>query len=388
MSWKQIAAIVVAGLILSVVSVALGLGTGPAPTEESRIVMFAPSQTPTETPSLPPTLSATPTVDPASSTPTDTLTPTATETAAPTGTYLPASATAAQTIPPGPPATVTLSASVADLGILTPVYAMLPPAPDTVNGLPISSIVVMPDGVRQHIREIYACGLTQGINPHAFSKVGDCNSESPHYLTRFDGGRYNLGPYGYLQSVIAQFAGSYGREGAAVHRGFHAWSMFDPMWADKHQCQPGETVIACEFRLNRPSVILIRLGSNDTGSADYYEKSIRRLVEYAISRGVIPVIGTKADRLDGPDNTLNNILRRIAAEYRVPLWDFDAVAGTLPGRGLEADGVHMTTFFAHDYTQPIALQRGHGVQNLTALMMLDAVWREAMQGPVVACVSR
>jgi hypothetical protein len=58
------------------------------------------------------------------------------------------------------------------------------------------------------------------------------------------------------------------------------------------------------------------------------------------------------------------------------LWDFDLVAQTLPGRGLDADGVHMTTFYAHDYTLPEAFQRGHSVHNLTALIVLNRIWSE------------
>jgi hypothetical protein len=57
------------------------------------------------------------------------------------------------------------------------------------------------------------------------------------------------------------------------------------------------------------------------------------------------------------------------------LWDFAKIAATLPGRGLGPDGVHLTSFSQHDYTLPQALQRGHGAQNLTALMMLDKIWR-------------
>ena len=33
----------------------------------------------------------------------------------------------------------------------------------------------------------------------------------------------------------------------------------------------------------------------------------------------------------------------------------------------------MNTFYAHDYTQPEAFQRGHAMNNLTALMVLDAI---------------
>ena len=78
------------------------------------------------------------------------------------------------------------------------------------------------------------------------------------------------------------------------------------------------------------------------------------------------------------NNINNNILRQIAADYKLPLWDFDLVAGTIPNRGLYINDVHLTTFFAHDYTQARAFATGHGVHNLTALMALDAIMREVL----------
>jgi hypothetical protein len=233
----------------------------------------------------------------------------------------------------------------------------------------------MSDDVKEHVREIFANGQTLGRNPKAFSKVGDSTIENPHFLARFDEGPYNLGQYAYLQAVIDYYAGSFGRQGMAVRRGLHSWSVMDPLWADKTNCQANEAPIPCEFRLHSPSVLLIRLGSNDVGSPAGFEQNLRKLVRYSIENGVIPVLGTKADRIEGPGNINNDIIRKAAADLKVPLWDFDLVAQTLPGSGLDYDSVHMTFFYEHDYTLPKAFQRGHAVHNLTALIVLDEVWK-------------
>jgi hypothetical protein len=164
----------------------------------------------------------------------------------------------------------------------------------------------------------------------------------------------------------------------AVRRGLHSWSVFDPMFATG-DCQPGENMVACEFRLHNPSILFIRLGTNDVGVPESFDRNMRQLVEFCITNGVIPVLGTKADRFRDPADTNNGLIRQIAADYRVPLWDFDLIAQTIPNHGLDSDGVHLTTFFAHDYTQYDALQRGHGVNNLTALMMLDSILRITLQ---------
>lgn len=244
--------------------------------------------------------------------------------------------------------------------------------PTTLNGIPLSAIVVMPPNVLANTRAIYAQGQQLGRNPHAFAKVGDSTIAIDHFLSRFDVGPYNLGDYAYLQRVIDYFPGSFGRDSASVRIGLHAWTVFDPIWADKSICTANETVIACEYRLHNPSIALIRLGANDVGAPTLYDENMRQIVQFSIDNGVIPVLGTKADRNEG-SNQNNDIVRQIAADYQIPLWEFEPVATTLPGRGLDVDGVHMNTFYAHDYTQPEAFQRGHAMNNLTALMMLDAI---------------
>lgn len=276
--------------------------------------------------------------------------------------------------------TPTPTATSSPVPTASPTASPFPPS--TVNGVPITSIVVLSPEVVENARQIFLNGQQLGLNPRAFSKVGDSTIENPHFLARFDDGTYNLGEYAYLQPVIDYFSGSFGRQGMAVRRGFHSWTVTDPMWADKENCLPNETPVACEIRIHRPAILLIRLGSNDAGVPGSFDVNLRQVVEYAISQGVIPVIGTKADRFEGPDNVNNNILRQIAADYRLPLWDFDAVAGTIPNRGLYENDVHLTIFYPHDYTDPRAFQTGHGVHNLTALILLDTLYRQVIL-PVV-----
>ena len=254
------------------------------------------------------------------------------------------------------------------------------PRPETLNGIPMDDIIVLPPGVRANMRLVFSHGQSLGRNPSAFSKVGDSTVENLHFLSRFDEGPYNLGAYAFLTPVIATFSGSFARDSIAVRLGFHSWSAFDPFWADADLCEPNEGPLPCELRLQNPSVVFIRLGVNDTSAPASFDSNMRDLVAYCLEQGVIPVLGTKADRLDGPGNTNNEILRAIAADYEIPLWDFDRVAGTLPDRGLGPDGVHMTSFYSHDYSDPAAFTTGHSVHNLTALLMLDALWREVMGG--------
>ena len=263
---------------------------------------------------------------------------------------------------------------------LSPEFAVsILPKPESVsvNGLNEASFIIMPENVRRHAKEIFLQGQIAGRDAHVFSVVGDSTTEIPFFLARFDQGPYELGEYEYLESVISYFKGSFSRDSIAVRVGLHSYTLFDPTWADKTVCLPNEAVLACEIRLNNPSIIILRLGSNDVGVTELFEESMRQAVQYAIDNGVIPIIGTKADRFEG-SNENNEILRKIANDFKIPLWDYDLVAGTMEGRGLDVDNVHMTTYYPHDYTQSEAFQRGHSMHNLTALMMLDTIWKEVI----------
>jgi hypothetical protein len=241
-----------------------------------------------------------------------------------------------------------------------------------VNGVPPEQIAVISPETAAHVREIWALGRQLGRSSQYYSKLGDSTAMTPHMLARFDEPGLNLGDYAYLQPTVDYYAGVFDEFGVATNYGLHSWSIFDPMWAPKEWCEPNEHVLECEFRLNNPSVLIIRLGSNDAGSPDGFRYNIRLAVEYALENGVIPVLVTKADRFEG-DDTNNTILREIAAEYQIPLWDFDQVATTIPGKGLDADGIHMVYYTANDYSDPAAFQSGHALQDLTGLIMLDTI---------------
>lgn len=257
----------------------------------------------------------------------------------------------------------------------TPDPSPTPLGPQTINGIPLSSIVPLPPETIDNIRAIYERGQELGRDPNAFSKLGDSTILNPHFLGPFDEGDYKLGDFIYLQPTIDRWSGSFARHGVGAHHGLHSWTVFDPMWADEKWCEAGEHLLACEFRLQNPSVLFVRLGSNDAGSPSGFRFNVKEVIEYAIENGVVPIIGTKADRFEG-SNENNDILRALADEYDVPLWDFDLLAETLPGRGLDTDHIHLIIDeFPHDYTQSDTFTRGHAMQDLTALIALDQIRR-------------
>src|SRR5260370_33450936 len=70
----------------------------------------------------------------------------------------------------------------------------------------------------------------------------------------------------------------------------------EPGWAIKggNLCSDSESMLACDFRVDKPSVALIMVGFADSeliSTADF-GPSIRRLVTSSLRHGVIPVLST------------------------------------------------------------------------------------------------
>ncbi len=222
-------------------------------------------------------------------------------------------------------------------------------------------------------RQILLDGITGGNNPRAFSKIGDCETNTEWFLTDFDKGKdhYVLGPYVDLETVIGHFSGSYGRTGVAALRGFTAASVLNPYWRDAEKCEKNETPLDCELRLNQPAFALIMLGTNDAARPDTFEKNLRAVIEATLTKKVLPVLATKADNLEG-DERLNQVTVQLAYEYDIPLWNFWAAVQDLPGRGLQEDQSHLT-FAPNDFSDAGNFTRAWPVRNLTALQLLDAL---------------
>lgn len=226
-------------------------------------------------------------------------------------------------------------------------------------------------------RQIYLQGIAARTDPTRFSKVGDCQSIQEVLLGRYDK------PSGFilrengdrLSETIQQFTGSFGRDGEAVQGGFNAASELSPLWSNPDACEPGETPLECEARVHNPSIMLISLEVWwDGRSTDVYVKNMRQIINFAIGKGILPVLSTKADNVEG-DYSINLATARLAYEYDIPLWNWWKAAQALPNRGLDPDrpdGFH------------ISLQAWNE-RSFTALQAIDSVWRgvKVVQKPIV-----
>lgn len=227
--------------------------------------------------------------------------------------------------------------------------------------------------ISDNARQIYLRGLAMGRDPHRFSKAGDCESTTGWYLSEFDSqpSTYRLGEYAYLQTTIDYYAGSFERESLAVRRGANTSSMLTSLWADPAQCQKGESMLACEYRVHNPSIVIIAVGSNDIHGVNNFEEQMRYIIEFTISNGILPILSTKADNAEG-NHRVNTTIGKLAYEYDIPLWNFWWAVQPLPDHGLDSDGIHLT-FAGNLFDNPSNMEKAWPWRNLTALQTLDAV---------------
>jgi hypothetical protein len=211
--------------------------------------------------------------------------------------------------------------------------------------------------------EIYRLGQSMGNDPHSFSRIGDCQSEPEVFMGVYDDpSRYTLHHnYLYLKITIEQFAGSFARSNVTAWRGFGVASVFSPLHNDPKVCTGSETPLECEYRLHKPILVFISMGTNwCKGCTAKFEEYLRKIVDFTIQHGVVPILSTKADNMEG-DNSLNEAVARVAYEYDVPMWNFWRAVQYLPNHGLEADNIYLTV-------------DGWNERGFSGLQTLDLLW--------------
>ncbi len=227
-------------------------------------------------------------------------------------------------------------------------------------------------------KAIYLRGRALGRDPHRFSKVGDCQNITTYFLSHFETpDLYRLGDYASLQPAIDWFMGSFTRESLAVKGGMNVAAVLSPLRANPEFCSQGESPLACEFRLYNPSFAIISMEEAWSGEPEKYGKYMRQVIEFTLAQDILPVIATKADNLEGGDR-INAIIAQLAWEYDIPLWNFWVAVQPLTSHGLGEDGFHLTHGNNFFFDVPQNKRTGYTLRNLTALQVIDAVWKGFM----------
>jgi hypothetical protein len=272
----------------------------------------------------------------------------------------------------------------------TPTPTPPPPAPPA-GGSPPPLPGDLLFGLSDHAREIYQAGQALGNRANVFAKVGDSITVSPQFLLQFGYNQYNLRDYAHLAEVVNFYNGGWARNGnafvntsLAAKGGWSSFSVLAPSLSDKTFCQAVESPLKCEYRLTRPAVALIMLGTNDVFSThnDAYVANLRRIVADSLAVGVLPVLSTIPPFIrtgyEARADELNGLIVAVAQEHDLPVWNYWAALQPLPNRGMGPDGVHPSWApNAADFTAE-NLQYGSTMRNLSALLVLDAIWRQVM----------
>lgn len=241
------------------------------------------------------------------------------------------------------------------------------PNPDGWMSLP-----VQPEA-GENVREIYERGIALGNDPNAFSIFGDCQAEPQEFLGAYDTDEVVAESLpAELQETVAHFSGSFGRESPTAQDGATPGALLWDQWhRGEYGCSFGETPVDCELRIQRPSFVIIQIGSHfESRNTDY----LRRIVAQLIEGGVVPILATKADNRE-LDHRVNRDMALLADEFDLPLWNFWAAVSGLPDRGLyvmkgrELQGAIYLTDEAKE------------IHRRAGLEALNIVWRAATGQP-------
>ena len=224
---------------------------------------------------------------------------------------------------------------------------------------------VIPE-VTKKTKEIYKKGIGMGNNPHAFSKIGDYQNLRKAFLGFFDhpGSFDPLGREKPFLDTIENFKGYWDRDGESARSGYMAASPLSPRWANPDACLPDENPMECELRIAKPSFVLISLELPFNGrTAELYERYMRKIIEYVISQGAVPILSTKADNMER-DHSINLTIAKLAYEYDLPLWNFWLAAQSLADYGIDPlrDGFHISV-------------QARNERSITFLETLDHLWK-------------
>jgi len=240
---------------------------------------------------------------------------------------------------------------------------------------------------------IFATGQELGNRANVFSKIGDSITVAEEAFTPFGYGVFDLGGYDYLRPTISFFSAqarnnnSWNNTSLAAGNGYTTRTVLSSEYANASVCMPGESPLACEYRLTQPAVALIMLGTNDTTNVpiDEFAHNMRVIADYSINNGVIPVFTTIPPRtgIPGRAESYNQVIVDVAAQNGLPLIDYYAAMVTLPDSGMNADGIHPSSpplgFEQAGNFTGNNLQYGYVMRNLTVLQALHVLRVQVLQ---------
>ena len=260
--------------------------------------------------------------------------------------------------------------------------------PSTVDSQSLQKLYAAPvlPTISDAMRDVFQRGQELGNNPRAITKFGDSLVANELYLLPMSQSDVDLGPYDYLADTVKYFGAS-ARESMAARVGLTTYVIFDPFWANKEFCQPGESPLDCELRRQKPSVAFIMFGPNDLKAMDteQYGTNMRKIVSTLIEKGVIPILFMFSYDPIRPlwwqSVDFNQQLIDIGAEYDVPVVNLWEATRVLPEYGLEVDHLHLKNAGVLNlkFSKDKVGESGVMLYNLLSVCVLDDIRRTVIQ---------
>jgi hypothetical protein len=245
-------------------------------------------------------------------------------------------------------------------------------------------------GISSHSREIFLAGNQMGNQAGVFAKVGDSLTDEQHFLYQIGYGQYILHDYSDLEPVILYFqatatrtGNSFNEDSVAARGSWNSSSPLDPANSIAFTICGSDSPIVCEYKLQRPAVSIIMIGTNeaeDRLASGEYRQNLVRMVETSIDMGVIPVLSTIPWNKFRDPQPYNAVIYGVARSYDIPVMDYCVLMEAAPNHGIGEDGVHPSVppdGNTADFS-PENLKYGYTIRNLLTLQMLDALWRQVL----------
>lgn len=265
---------------------------------------------------------------------------------------------ACSTVVSTPPPVVATSLTTRMTTLLTVVMLETPTQPETATAFvietytgPVSTITpdvrltarywrkwpVVPElSINARTILMKAAQSASSLKLDRFSKVGDCQFTAGTFLAGYVNGVYPI-PDG-LEATVSFYRESMIRDSITSKGGFGINSVLNPLFglaAGNVECASNETPLDCELRVNKPTFVLVAMGTNWSPHAEIsYEKYLRRVVDTILAAGALPILSTKADNVE-QDWKLNEVTAQVAYEYDLPLVNIWRAVQFLPNQGLD-----------------------------------------------------
>jgi hypothetical protein len=229
---------------------------------------------------------------------------------------------------------------------------------------------------------ILRTGQAKGLRSNIFAKVGDSITVEYMNMTPLGEGRAVLSPYDFLYPSLAYFLtdvardkNSFADNAISAYPGWASADLLNPYSASKvYDFCNGDSPLVCEYRIVRPAIALIMIGTNDAGlgvSPEQYQVNLNQIIQTSLDHGVLPILHTIPYRYGADVTPFNAIIRDRAAFYKIPLIDFFNASMSLPGWGLREDGVHLSTPPGDNTAVFRDVSYGYTLRNVLALLALD-----------------